>query len=65
MKMNDITADEYTDSFNNNLTKKDMTGIIKNILRDVPLYIKLRFINEFNKILNDPTKIQNFSFGRD
>lgn len=64
MKNTDITVAEFTDSFNETLTKKDMLGISKKMLRDMPNYLKIRFINEFNQIFSDPTKIEYHSIGR-
>lgn len=52
MNMNDITPLEYNESFNNTLTKKDMMGVTKKMLRDMTDYHKTRFINSFNKILD-------------
>ena len=64
MKMENITVDEFTNSFNNTLTKKDMIGINKKMLRDMPQYMKVRFINTYNKILNDLTKVNDISIGK-
>ena len=64
MKMDDINLDEYDNSFNNNLAKKDMMGLNKNILKHMPKYMKIRFINTFNKILNDLSKVDKISLGR-
>lgn len=64
MNMNDITIDELNDSFNANIAKKDMIGMSKKILKDLPQYLKLRFINSFNQILNDTSKVNMISLGR-
>jgi len=64
MKEDDISYDEFMNSFNNNIAKKDMMGISKNILKNVPKYIKIRLINTFNQILSDLTKVDNISFGK-
>lgn len=64
MKMDDITVEEFSNSFNNILTKKDMIGINKKMLRDMPQYMKVRFINTYNKIFQDLSKVNNISFGR-
>lgn len=64
MKMDAITIDEFTNSFGNNTAKKDMMGISKSVLKDMPIYMKIRFVNEFNKILLDFSKVQNISFGK-
>lgn len=53
----DIKLNEYDESFNDVLSKKDMMGISKRILRDMPEYLKLRFINLFNQILRNPALI--------
>lgn len=64
MKNTDITLAEFTESFNNTLTKKDMMGITKRILRDMPQYLKQRYVNVFNEILKDTGKVNEISFGR-
>jgi len=64
MKGCDITVTEFNDSFNETLTKKDMLGISKKLLRDMPNYLKIRFINIFNLILKDPTKVKEHSLGK-
>ena len=64
MKNTDITISEFNDSFNAILTKKDMIGMSKKILRDMPNYTKIRFVNTFNKILFDPSTIKSNSLGR-
>lgn len=53
----DIKLDEYNDSFNNSPPKKDMIGISKRILKDMPEYLKTRLINIYNRILHDPELI--------
>ncbi|ARF10078.1 reverse transcriptase [Indivirus ILV1] len=64
MRNGDITNDEFLEAFNTVLTKKDMMGITKRMLKDSPSYIRTRFINEFNNILNDLTKVDNLSIGK-
>lgn len=64
MNNSSITSNEYDESFNNVLTKKDMIGITKKMLRDSPNYIKLRFINSFNEILNNLSKVEKLSIGK-
>lgn len=64
MKMDDISLDEYNNSFNSILMKKDMIGINKKILRDMPQYLKLRFINAYNSILTNNSKTNNISIGK-
>jgi len=54
----DIKLDEYNESFNDVLTKKDMMGISKKILRDIPEYLKMRFVNVYNQILYNPEFIK-------
>uniref|UniRef100_A0A6C0C7B7 Reverse transcriptase domain-containing protein n=1 Tax=viral metagenome TaxID=1070528 RepID=A0A6C0C7B7_9ZZZZ len=54
----DIRLDEYDESFNDVLAKKDMMGISKRILRDIPEYLKMRFINVYNRILHNPELIK-------
>jgi hypothetical protein len=64
MKNSDITVEEFSESFNNNITKKDMMGMSKKILSLMPTYLKTRFINTFNKILKDNKLIKNISWGK-
>jgi len=64
MNMTDITMNEYIESFNNTLTKKDMMGITKKMLRDMPDYHKTRFINGFNKILDDVNRGNMLAIGK-
>ncbi len=64
MKMENINIDEYNASFNNVLLKRDMLGINKKMLRDMPKYLKLRFINCYNRLLNEVSKVPNLSIGR-
>ena len=64
MNMTDITLDEYNESFNNTLTKKDMMGITKRLLRDMPVYHKTRFINTFNKLLDNNDKVSKIAVAK-
>ncbi|ARF12186.1 reverse transcriptase [Klosneuvirus KNV1] len=64
MKNTQITMTEFTDSFGNVITKKDMMGINKRMLRDSPQYIKTRFINVFNQILKDLSLVNKISIGK-
>lgn len=64
MNMTDITMTEYNESFNNTLTKKDMMGITKKMLRDMTYYHVTRFINAFNKILDDKEKVKMLAIGK-
>ncbi len=61
MKTSDILLSEYTDSFNNNVAKKDMMGISKKILRDMPIYLKTRLLNAFNVIFSSVDCLNNKS----
>lgn len=49
----EITLDEYNKSFNDAPMKKDMIGISKKILKDMPVYLKMRFINKYNEFLTN------------
>lgn len=60
----EITLDEYNDSFGKISSKKDMMGLNKYILRDMSNYLKMRFINSFNKILLDLTTINDICIAR-
>ena len=64
MKNDDITLEEYNNSFNNVMMKKDMVGITKKLLRDMPQYLKIRFINCFNQLLSDLSKVNKISIGK-
>ncbi len=64
MKNSDVTVAEFTESFNNVLTKKDMMGLSKKMLRDMPNYMKVRFVNTFNKVLEDLSKVDKLSIGK-
>lgn len=64
MKTGDISIDEFNAAFNAVLSKKDFLGMSKRMLKDSPSYIKTRFVNEFNNILSDLTKVNNLSIGK-
>lgn len=64
MKNTDITITEFTESFGTIITKKDMIGISKKMLRDAPNYMKIRFINVCNQILDDLSKVDKISLGK-
>lgn len=59
MKNCEITLEEFNESFGNDLSKKDMIGISKKILRDMSTYLKIRFINAYNDLLSGSNR--NFS----
>ena len=64
MQMSDITLQEFNESFNNAQSKKDMMGISKKILREMPNYLKLRFINTYNMIIANPSLISEASIAK-
>jgi len=64
MMMPDITLEEYDNAFNILTLNKDMMGISKKILKDIPIYMKLRFIKCFNQILENPTLINVSSIAK-
>lgn len=64
LKVSDITTLELIESFNENITKKDMIGISKKIIREMSNYLKVRFVNVFNQILDDETKAAKHAIGR-
>ena len=64
MKSGEITTEEYNESFNNVLSKKDMMGISKRVLKEMPIYLKIRFINVFNRIILNPVEIKESSIAR-
>ncbi len=53
MKNSDITLEEYNNSFGIDLSKKDMVGISKRILKEMSNYLKIRFINAYNDLIKD------------
>lgn len=55
----EITLEEYNDSFNNITVKKDIIGISKKILKYLSVYLKIRIINIYNEILENPEKIRD------
>lgn len=54
---------EFTDCFSEIISKIDMLGISKKMLLDMPLYHKIRIINNYNKII-DGEYDDNICFGR-
>lgn len=63
LKIDNIDILEFVESFRTPTTKKDMLGISKKIMINLPNYHKIRLINAYNKIFThkfDPT----ISFGR-
>lgn len=60
----DISLKEYNEAFTDVLTKKDMMGMTKKILSDLPDYHKNRLINAFNEILTGGEGASDISFGR-
>lgn len=60
----DITLQEYNEAFTDVLTKKDMMGLTKKILLELPDYHKNRLINAFNDILSGEQEASSISFGR-
>lgn len=64
MKNDDISLNEFTESFGTILTKKDMMGITKRILKDMPQYLRIRFVNVYNQILKNSALVNNISIGR-
>lgn len=64
MRSDDITITEFNDAFNNVLTKRDMMGISKKILREMPKYMQTRFVNAFNKMVDDLTKVDKVAIGK-
>jgi len=65
MKMDNITIEEFNDSFNNNITlKKDMLGINKKMLKYMPIYLKTRFVNTYNNIIKNISCVNKLSIGK-
>jgi len=65
MQMPSLGVGEFDEAFNNNINKKDMMGIKKVMLKNMPFYLKRRFINTYNQILlsSKPNLISDISFG--
>lgn len=61
---NNITEQEFIDAFPNNIVeKKDMMGINKKMLHQLPQYHRLRLIRAFNDILAAEESADSISFG--
>lgn len=60
----EITIDEFDEAFGNILTKKDMIGVSKRMLKDMPMYLKIRFVNAYNEIIACPENIQGSNIAR-
>lgn len=58
-----ITLEEYHNSFNFNVNKKDVIGLKKKVYQELPKYYAQKVINEFNRIMFDTKKINEISFG--
>lgn len=64
MACTDISLNEFNNSFNNTIIKKDILGINKKILSELPIYLKLRFINAFNKLYNRLVGVNEIAIAR-
>jgi len=64
MKNCDIDLEEFNNAFTAILGKKDMLGISKLLLKVMPDYLKLRFINCFNYVLSNSELIREISLGK-
>lgn len=64
MNSSKITITEYNDSFRTPTDKKDLFGISKKILSNIPNFHKQRLINIYNKLLNGDLSAQRISLGR-
>jgi hypothetical protein len=65
MKNDDVTDSEYTSAFAQNTpVKKDMMGINKKLLKDMPQYLRTRFVNVFNQIMKDLSRVDKLSVGK-
>lgn len=59
-----ITIVEYVDAFNNFTYNKDMIGISKKIMRSLPDYLKLRFVNAYNRYYRDGESPKDLAFAK-
>lgn len=59
----DITENEFNNSFSDPTDKKDIMGISKRMIANLPTYHKTRLINAFNDMYNTGENICNTSFG--
>ena len=64
MNMNNITINEYCDSFKEGPAKMDLLGISKNMLRELPELLKLQIINKYNEILENPLEAKYHNIGK-
>jgi hypothetical protein len=64
MRWSEITLEEFDDAFNQNLSKKDMLGIPKFLLKNLPFYLKILFVNEFNRLLNGESNVSDISIAK-
>ena len=65
MKADEVTVTEFADSFTASIpNKKDIVGISKKLLKDMPQYMKVRFVNAFNQTLKDLSRVDKLSIGK-
>jgi hypothetical protein len=66
MPWTEITIEEFDNAFNQVLSKKDMLGIPKLLLKNLPFYLKMLFVNEFNRLLSAKNEldISNISIAK-
>lgn len=61
---NNITINEFNETFRDGQYKMDMFGIGKNMLKDLSQVIRQHIVNKYNEILTDPKKYMNFNVGK-
>lgn len=61
---NNITLDEFMQSFNDNVGKKDMIGSSKRLYQSMPEFLRRCLINVFNQIYKTKHNINKISFAK-
>lgn len=63
-KKNLITLDEFMDSFNDNVAKKDMIGSSKRLYQNIPEFLRRCIINTFNELYKTRKDMNKICFGK-
>lgn len=61
---NDISMNEFNETFRDNQSNIDMLGISKSILSDLPQLLKQVVIDKYNEILNNPLEAKHHNIGK-
>ena len=60
---NNVTLEEFTDTFKDMNSAKDMLGVSKKMLALLPFHLKSRFVENFNKYLSGELSPSHISIG--